>query len=508
MYITLLESLNELNIPAEKKKQFIKDYLSKISSGDIYTSKDDMKTYLQSFTEEGINRDLFEFCLDNNLSLLKSIIIQLKLYFESTFLYQNESDDLYNTINPVLNNITIDEYKIVFDNRKKLDDYQYKFWSIISPYLTSMFKNFNSVKKYNEITFEKYENFNLFLLSIIINEYHIKSLEDIGISMFEEYWKDNHNILCKRDKDENKYWWKLAGDFYGQHNQIGDSYFHLDTLRFRNSLVEAKWLKHFSKYEISLQELLYKKKKLELTITFKNHNNDLSYNNCIMKAKVELQMEEELLKQLKVNSKWSESILSDLLRYGDNSSDRVLQKYRQQVDQLFRVAVKLLHPDRRRYLMKDIDLTKEQEGELNKLYNEIINLKKNNSLNPIDMVTGDYFSLNKIKRIISQAKLLLSEYGVSMQDIKYLIIGNNYEAQIEFLRNERMLLDIELASIQAEIQVLYSDREYFQKQSILKNSKSIESVKKKFEQKINMLLSEVTSLNNEIMNLFKEKKSA
>jgi hypothetical protein len=456
---------------------------------------------IQNYQLSPVVESIILFCKENGLSLHETIFICIKFLFEVTFIFNqiksknpNKKEKLDNS-NPLnwLENCL--EPELIESNKSSFGTHIEYFTRVLFPLLSSTFAECS-------IKFPNPSSFQIYFLSVVLNDLHLCKCIDTDVKLFEKHWDDNFTILNGMTADEKEKWWRLSSSFYGFQKEIGETYLQLESLRIRNSLIETKWLKTFSGKEMKLKDLLFQKKLLEMQITLKTHDKSLTNAKCLKKAKLELIEEERLLKELMTNSVLASFLdPSEMVRFLPEDSP-VFQEYKQKAEVLFRIAVKLLHPDRRIYLLGDIKLNNEQEDELNKLYTEVISIRESGPINPAAFVSGDFYLVNKLKRIISRAEMILSSVGVVIPKIKFMILGDDYESQVDYMMNEYSLLQTELAQLQAESQILYSDKDIYKKDTILKNPESIEVINKRYETMIASCEKESEELNKELKTLF------
>ncbi|MFH1198533.1 MAG: hypothetical protein V1720_22725 [bacterium] len=511
MYQNILYDCTEVSASKEMAsafREFVDPLLKQLFKNHNKSDLHEGKNPQGIISADRVLSSMLSFCATHKLPYNKTIFMILKFYFEIYFV-TSRRDDISNRLQSIFSLFENRDGWIVsskdaaqFESHKPAFGMQIETLPIIIypmllreyPFIAEIFHDIDKLR--------------IYLLSLYLNDCYLYTITDKEIEFFDSRWLLTYSLLEKESTTNKNHWWDLAGSFYGLHKIMGDSFMQLDSLRLRNSMIETNWLKTFSEYEIEVQDLLFKKKLLEIQITLKHQNSELSFDSCIIKSKMELIEEEEQLKKLKQNSIWANFINPDSIFDFRPPNDPQIQEYRQEAEYYFRHAVKLLHPDRRAFLLDGKELSKEHEDELNKLYNEVISLHENDSLNPVDMISGDYFSSNKLKRIVSQAEMILSLIGVDLPKIKFLILGDTFESQMEFLMNEQRLLNAELAKIHAEIQILYSDNDYYQKDAILHNEDSIKTVKTKYERIIDTYKKEITTLASELEILFKESSDA
>jgi hypothetical protein len=499
-----IEKIPDSSILLADINKFILSVLSERSE-DYKKRKKECGPFVdKKFHLQIIITDLISACKISGLSDVKMIIILMKLYIELYLICDSPEQYLKGGDLTKLPLLDIIEQKMQVENSNMLEKYSLALSGNIEFLITLLYNVL--AKKYDSFTF-RFSNsdfFHVYLLSFYLNDCHMYSITDEEVETFETRWWLNFSLLSLSNAEDRNRWWKLAGYFYGLHKEIGDSCLRLDSIKIRNSMIEANWLKTFGQLEIEVQDLIYRKKLIEIQIVLKHQEQSLSLDQAIEKAKVELLTEQEILESFKSNSSWANKIDMDSIFSFSLGNDPIIQQYRQEAEYYFRIGAKLLHPDRRAQIINGTELTEEQNEELNILYRELMSLRESRSLNPIDMISGDYFSVNKMKRIVSQADILFKSLGLKLPNLKLMIIGESMDEQLKFLMNEYNLLQTELAQIQASIQLLYSDKEIYQKNSILNSPESIESTAEKFKNIIKSNTQVLETLKEELERLFEE----
>jgi len=433
-------------------------------------------------------------------SLQRKAILYFKLLFEISFINNIAKDGSDVTSFP----LDFEKMAEEISDSKTFENFKALFGTYIDrvPLLFSpLHKDDN--EKFSIVCREAVK-LSVYFHSIYLNDCYSLNLNDEEVEQFENSWNRNLELIEGKNRYETEKWWSLAASFFGMYKNIGTSYSMLDSIVLRNSKIEADWLKEFSTYEIDVENLLYKKKLLEMQITIKTLHSEISQQDCLTKSKLEMLDEEEKIRKLTTNSAWAGFMSNALQPDFIKSNDKYISEYRQRADYFCRQAVKILHPDRRAFILDGKKLSEEQEEELNKLYNEIIELREKETVNSLDIINGDFFSVSKFKRILSQAEAVYGMIGIKLPKLKFLILGKTFEEQLEFLMNEENLLLIELAKVEAEIQVTFSDNEYYQKEMILKSPGAIEATKLKYKKIIDTYSGEIEILEKELESLFKE----
>ena len=499
----MLNNYNLTTASVFEYKTSVNSYLGQLLKDMKSPPRDKPNDLYKELPLEYLGDVIIQLCRQNSLHLNDALFLFMKCHFEISFIYNYLNKQHYSDLNENESNDYPLKWFVSLNDPEKLESFKYLYGasaetisSIIYPIMSSF------LGSQNEILGTK-DHFSTYLLSMILNDSISFGLKDEETKYFKECWEMNISLLHGKIPEEKKQWWHLAESFFGLHKEIGDNYLQLDSLKVRNAVIETNWLKSFSTYEVKLKELANMKKLLEIQITIKNQDASLPESKCLQLAKLELLKEEQELKRLINNSTWASCLETDkLIKYLPKDSP-VLNEYRLKAEKYFRIAVKLLHPDRRSWLLKDKILMKEQEKELDNLYNEVVSIREKKSLTPMDLVFGDYFSVNQLKRIVSKAETILSAYGISPK-IKLMILGKDYDSQIDFLTNEYNLLNTELAKIQAEVQILYSDKDAYQKNNILKDPEAIEAIHKRYNDIIEHYSNEIAMLNNELKLVFAE----
>ncbi|NUN08622.1 MAG: hypothetical protein HUU54_05540 [Ignavibacteriaceae bacterium] len=449
---------------------------------------------------ESLFKELLDLASDNHINTHKAIMLCVKIYFETNFICHNNKLSRHHSNNEGGAINLIDKWK----NSENLESYKSAFGVKLEEMaliLNHLLRNHNS--EFRGMCSDS-DKLKVYLHSIYLNDCYAYGLYDEDAICFESYWQKNFSILNNESVSDRDKWWKFSSSYYGLNNDIGNAYTTLDSIKLRNKITYSEWLKHFSQYEIETQNLLYEKKMYEIQITIKNLNSEMTKEECSSKATMELLEEENKLKELQKNAGWADAYDLSIYSHSPINYKRVLQEYRQKMDYYYRLAVKLLHPDRRDLLLKGKALSEEQEKELDDLYKEIVTIREQSSSHSFDIISGNFMSINKFIRIISRAESIFYTIGIVLPKLKYLIQGDSYEAQIEYLMTEEMLLLSDLANIEAETQIQYSDQEYYQKESILQSPKSIERVKLKYQSIIDDYKKEISALREELEYLFKE----
>jgi hypothetical protein len=457
-------------------------------------------------------RSVFQFLPQNNHfkngSSAKEVLHSLKLYYDVMFLCYHLSKSGYYPVDHPLDLDSVLAGLRQSENMDTLDQFRSEFGAVIDTVTSEFYAIFSKENEFVVNTFPDKESFRIYVLSLYVNDCFNGSLDDEEIMSFQQRWELHRVLLGSTGVQEREQWWNLAGSFFGLNREIGDSYLHLDSIRIRNSLIESKWLKVFSIYELKLQDIIYQKKLLEVQITLKNQNSSLSLEECYRNAKVELIKEENKIQALRSNSLWAKILDPGLYERMPHNYDQLIREYRQKADYLFRRAAKLLHPDRRPHILEGRELSPGQEAELNELYHELMSTHEGASLSAVDLMVGDVASPHKIINIIAKAELIFLTIGVKISKMQFVILGDTLAAQLEFLVNEYKLLQVELAHLQASIQVLYSDKEIYQKESVLKNPEAIQAVRERYESMLEMYQKDTEVFQKELNNLFGDTQNA
>jgi hypothetical protein len=500
-----LEILKDSSVLQTDLNKFIRKEISEYS-GDFRKYKNGKDPLIdKSLGLQKIFSELVSACILSGLSDVKMIIILMKLYVELSMIFNNPKQYLKGDDKIKLPMLDMLENNMQKENNGMFEKSSNTLGSSLEFLITLLYRVMTKKNITHSSQFPNIELFRIYLLSFYLNDCYLYSIKDEEVETFEKRWQVNLSLLDSSTEVERNQWWELAGYFYGLHKDIGNSCVQLDSIKVRNSIIETNWLKTFGNCEIEVQDLVYRKKLVEMQIAIKYQEPSLQLDQTLEKAKEELLAEQKILESLKFNSSWANAIDLDSIFAPSAMNDPLIQQYREEAEYYFRIAAKLLHPDRRSQLLKGTELTKEQDDELNKLYRELMTLRESHSLNPLDMLVGDYFSVNKIKRIVAQAEIIFRMLGIKLPKLKLLVIGETMDEQLKFLMNEYNLLQTELAQIQASIQLLFSDKEIYQKSCILNNPESIETVTKKFEDVIESNTRELENLNKELTELFEGK---
>jgi len=498
------EIIRDSSILRSDINNFIQNGLLTYSEDTIKQNKENGPLVNKSAHLQIIFADLISACRASGLNDVKMLIILMKLFIELYLIMDNPKKYFIEDKNTVLPFLEILKQKTQRDYKDAYDKFSKTLGGNLD-FLTKLL--YDILKKKDDsfsLDFPEVSFFQIYFLSFCLNDCYMYSIKEEEVEIFDTRWSLNFSLLSSSSEEERNIWWDLAGYFYGLHKEIGDNYLQLDSIKFRNSRIETNWLKTFGQLEIESQDLVYQKKLIEMQIAFKHQDSSLLLSQTKEKAEEELLAEQKILESLKSNSSWANTIDVDSFFSFSSGNETVFQQYRQEAEYNFRIAAKLLHPDRRGQLINEMDMTKEKEDELNNLYRELMTIRESPSLNPVDMVSGDYFSVNKIKRIVSQAEMMFNMAGVKLPKLKMLIIGETMEKQLKYLKNEYNLLQTELAQIQASVQLLYSDKEINQKDSILDNPELIEVTTKKYEDIIDSIKQEKETLQKELKELFEE----
>ncbi|MCX6170192.1 MAG: hypothetical protein NTX65_12675 [Ignavibacteriales bacterium] len=460
------------------------------------------KVKLADVPLEFLDANIIELCAQNSFQYHSIVILFLKYHFEIDFLLEN----LYNAASTENKLIKEDSSPLhwidLWSSKEEIEKYKNTFTANLEVTATALYSLLLSLDKSVKEKFTNNDQFQIYILSLTLNDLFSYSLNEKENIFLKERWELNFSLLKAQSVDIQKQWWHLAASFYAFHKELGDSYLHLDSLKIRSALTEAKWLKQFSYDELMLKELLYKNKLLEVQITLKQQDPTLSEADCLRDAQLELLKEQEEMKKMLQNISFARNLDLDLMITFLPMNSPEIKEYRNEADKYFRLAVKLLHPDRRIYLLNGKKLSQEQENELNTLYKEVISIREKKEFDISELISGDYFSVTRLKRIVSQAQTILSAYGIEVSTIKLMVLGDDINSQLKFLLNEYNLLNIELAQIQAEIHVLYSDQETYQKDHIMRDPEMIEITEKKFANNIEKFKVTQSRLEEELKKLF------
>jgi len=166
----------------------------------------------------------------------------------------------------------------------------------------------------------------------------------------------------------------------------------------------------------------------------------------------------------------------------------------------------MLHPDRRQYFLEGKTLSQAHEEALNALYNELMSVRNDTVPDPLAIAKGSYYSVNKLKRIVAHAETTWKLQDIKLPKLRFMIMGNTIEEQIDYLLNEEHLLESELAQLQAEIQLLFADKDNYQKECVVHDPDAIQTVKERFLRTIEECSKEVESLQKEFESLFEERE--
>jgi hypothetical protein len=443
---------------------------------------------------------------DGNITDLHVLFLVIKMYYEMNLLQQNaeksKSISLFDRNGWIENgqdlvcsygdNEKIETNKIAF--KLKLD--------ALSAFLFPFFCDYKFLFRYTQVDKNKFQ---IIILSMVINGCIHLGIEDEELKYFFNFWDTILVLLSEQGPDLQQQWWRLSSSYYGSHADIGESYSSLDSIKVRNSMIQAEWLKCFSKEEIDVQELVFRKKIAELQIVSKNQHPEWTKEECIRQAKGDMLDEKQKLQDLKTNSKWAEVLDYKKMIENVPPNDPRMQSYQHEAEQLFRIAAKLLHPDRRQYILNGKTLSQEHEEELDNLYNELISVRDDKTCEPFAIARGEFYSMNKLKRIVARAETTYLLQDIKLPKLRFAIMGMTVEEQIDFLLNEEHLLNLELAQIQAEIQLLYEDKDSYQKDCVVKDPQSIQVVKERFMKIIKEYGEQVELLQKEFESLFEEK---
>jgi hypothetical protein len=437
-------------------------------------------------------------------SLAEDVVLPMRLYFEVMFMCHQHADACSRREGERGSVDAILEQLDKADCSELLD----RFKSSVGPSVGAIASEFFELlsQKHDEVKtiFPAQECFRVFVLSLYVNDCFPGSFHHEEVASFVKLWQGHHELLVNGTQTEQEQWWKLAGSYFGLNQEIGTSYFHLDSIRVRNSLVEARWLKVFSHYEIAIQDLLYQKKLLELQVFIKHQEPLLTVEQCSSLAHAELIKEQENLQTLRSNSLWANALNPSDFSQRPEQYEQLVHEFRQKADYLFRLAAKLLHPDRRIYIVGQRRLSPEQDKQLTDLYHELLSIHESKSLSAFDLMTTDFLSPHKIKNIISKAEMIFLEIGIKLPLLQFTIMGETLAEQLAFLHKEQQLLHVELAQIQAAIQMLYSDREIYQKEAVLGNPESIQLVTTRFQNVMKTYEGHIGNLQTELSGLFGE----
>ena len=447
---------------------------------------------------------IMQLCRNNSLQYYETISLFMKCHFEISFLYENLNSNQTNNLNMNGNYKNPLKWIDTWKDSEQLELFKYSYGAKLDYISSILYPLVLPIDKSVKDIFPNRECFSIYIMSIILNDTFSYELEDEETKNAREYWELNISLLKDKSIEDKLHWWNLAGSFFGLQKEIGECYLQLDSLHARNSVIENKWLKLFSTGEINLKELAHKKKTLEMQITIKSQNPSFSRSKCLRQTRQELFEEEKVLKKLIQSSAWASIIDPDSFVKFLPRDSMILKEYRLKAEMYFRTAVKLLHPDRRAHLLNGTKLTREQEDELDNLYNEVISIRENKSFTALELISGDYFSVSKLKRIVAKAEMILSAFGIKVTQFKLMVLGKDYDSQIDFLSNEYTLLNVELAKIHAEVQALYSDKEIYQKDNILKDPEAIKAIHNRYKDISAQYTKDITLLKEEYDKLFEE----
>jgi hypothetical protein len=504
MYKTMLHDKKLSSSTIAEYEEKVNSYLIQLFPIHISNNRLKLKNGKEELPMDYLSDVIIGLCLDNSLQFFETISLLMKCHFEISLLYENLNRNQTYDMNVNGNYKSPLKWIETWKDSEQLELFKYAYGakldyisSILYPLVLPIDNSANDI-------FPNRECFSIYMMSIILNDTLSYELADEEMKNAVECWKLNISLLKEKSQEEKLQWWHFAGAFFGLQKEIGECYLQLDSLRVRNTVIETKWLKLFSADEVNLKELAHKKKTLEIQITLKSQYPLLSRSRCLRQARQELLNEENELKKLVQNSTWAGIIDPDsFVKYLPNDS-QVFKEYRLKAEMYFRIAVKLLHPDRRTHLLNGKILTKEQNDELNLLYHEVISIRQSKSFTALELISGDYFSVSKLKRIVAKAEMIISAFGINISKIKLMVLGEDYDSQIDFLTNEYNLLNVELAQIQAEVQALYSDKDIYQKDNILKDPEAIKVIHKRYNDITAQYTNDIAHLKDEYNKLFED----
>jgi hypothetical protein len=510
MYINIQSDLRIL-YPLEKERQDIENSIDRFMREAFARAESDNEKVTEEMSSghhlQNILRKAQELNRREDISNLKVLFLVIKMYYEINILREYADPSQVAVWLQSGDGIKMRQELIcAFEDDEKIEDNKIALkliMSDLSSFLFPLFFSYKFLLRYTQVDKNKLHTI---ILSLLINRCIPLGIQDEELNFFFDFWDNNLLSLSEKEPDLQQHWWKLAIAYYGSHAEIGESYTNLDSIKIRNAKTQAEWLKCFSKQEIELQELVFQKKNIELQIVTKNQHPEWTREECIRQAKGDLVDEKHKLQDLKTDSKWAEVLDYDELVENVPADDIRMQTYKQEAEQLFRIAAKMLHPDRRQYLLEGKTLSHAHEESLNALYNELMSVRNDTVPDPLAIAKGSYYSVNKLKRIVAHAETTWKLQDIKLPKLRFMIMGNTIEEQIDFLLNEEHLLESELAQLQAEIQLLFADKDNYQKECVVKDPEAIQTVKERFLRTIEECSKEVESLQEEFENLFEERE--
>jgi len=357
---------------------------------------------------------------------------------------------------------------------------------------------FNLLEAYDHLALihgESVTSLEITIRELLLNKYHL--FDNQLVNRFSKRILEENEDKKYQDEDLKEEFDKLKIMFLRNHQTIETLLFDQIKISKEIDNIKTKYYQRFPlKYEFL--NLLFERDIVRIKIQIKKENPGLSENE--LHARTEQVAEEFNKKLIEIQTAMKRaSYLRKAL--GEPIDTDTEATYVNQVRKALKTAFLLIHPD---MIDKNVaeKLNEFQRSQLKQLWIELMELKDTFNYDE-SMLLHELPDLREIQRIIEKTKSILKNSGDVEINPEYLIQGDTFSKKIEYLKDQNIILDQYIISLQIRIQDLLNDEEFQLYSNILFSfQKNIEQHEQDLKNNIASLRVQISTLKSQLVELF------